>query len=417
MLSNKMLPSTIIFTIKQSVGRYCLTRSCYCTGQRVSEQLHNGTTQLLGNTYQADHMTNLRPSLIPKIGKNLHNMKYHPLNLLKQRIEKYFYSNFFNRSRNPLFSVYDSISPIVTFHQNFDSLLVPADHPSRIPSESFYLNSQFMLRAHTSAHQSDLIRTGLDAFLVFGDVYRRDTIDASHYPVFHQAEGVRLFTDHELFSKVKNRREHNLRLFENGVKDEYKQEHHTREAVELMEYDLKSTLENLAFYLFGKDVETRWVDAYFPFTHPSWELEIKYKGEWLEVLGCGVMEQKILFSAGAAEKIGWAFGLGLERLAMRLFDIPDIRLFWRYEDTGFMSQFRVEDPNTPIKYKAISQYPQTAYKMSFWLTDSYKENDFYDIVRSIGGDIVEQVHLIDDFYHPKKTKTESLLRNCVPTHG
>lgn len=198
-----MACSAAVFSFKQCIGRYRFSKCCYCTSQRVSEVQHNGTIQILGNTYQTDHMTNIRPNLIPKIGKNLHNMKYHPLNLLKKRIENHFYSNFFNRHRNPLFSVYDMISPIVTLQQNFDSLLVPADHSSRNPSESFYLNSQYMLRAHTSAHQSDLIRTGLDAFLLFGDVYRRDSIDSSHFPVFHQTEGVRLFTVHEVNSKLR----------------------------------------------------------------------------------------------------------------------------------------------------------------------------------------------------------------------
>jgi phenylalanyl-tRNA synthetase alpha chain len=193
-----MVCSAAVFSFKQCIGRYRLAKCCYCTSQRVSEVQHNGTIQILGNTYQTDHMTNIRPSFISKIGKNLHNMKYHPLNLLKKRIENHFYNNFFNRHRNPLFSVYDTINPIVTLQQNFDSLLVPAEHSSRNPSESFYLNSQYMLRAHTSAHQSDLIRTGLDAFLLFGDVYRRDSIDSSHFPVFHQADGVRLFTVHEV---------------------------------------------------------------------------------------------------------------------------------------------------------------------------------------------------------------------------
>lgn len=73
---------------------------------------------------------------------------------------------------NPLFSVYDQLSPVVSLEQNFDSLLVPQDHPSRKKSDSYYLNSEFMLRAHTSAHQVELIKMGLDNFLVIGDVYR-----------------------------------------------------------------------------------------------------------------------------------------------------------------------------------------------------------------------------------------------------
>jgi phenylalanyl-tRNA synthetase alpha chain len=88
-------------------------------------------------------------------------------------------------------------------------------------------------------------------------------------------------------------------------------------------------LENLARFVFG-DVEMRWVDAYFPFTEPSLELEIFYNNEWLEVLGSGVIADKVMLNAGKDinVEVGWALGLGLERWAMKLFDIKDIRLFW-----------------------------------------------------------------------------------------
>ena len=99
---------------------------------------------------------------------------------------------------NPIFSVYDNLNPCVTVEQNYDNLLVPLDHPSRKPSDCYYLNSENMLRAHMTAHQRDLISAGLDNFLMIGDVYRRDQIDATHYPVFHQVDGVRLFTQHEV---------------------------------------------------------------------------------------------------------------------------------------------------------------------------------------------------------------------------
>lgn len=97
-----------------------------------------------------------------------------------------------------------------------------------------------------------------------------------------------------------------------------------RAGVDLAVKELKGTLEGLAKHLFG-DVECRWVDAYFPFTEPSFELEIFFEGDWLEVLGCGITQQSILDGNGNAGNTAWAFGLGLERLAMVLYDIPDIR--------------------------------------------------------------------------------------------
>uniref|UniRef100_A0A8C0QK99 phenylalanine--tRNA ligase n=1 Tax=Chelonoidis abingdonii TaxID=106734 RepID=A0A8C0QK99_CHEAB len=172
------------------------------------------------------------------------------------------------------------------------------------------------------------------------------------------------------------------------------------EAVRLVEFNLKQVLTKLVTHLFGDGLEIRWVDCYFPFTHPSFEMEISFQGEWMEVLGCGVMEQQLVNSAGAEEKIGWAFGLGLERLAMILYDIPDIRLFWS-EDERFLKQFSVPHIDQKVHFQPLSKYPPLINDISFWLpSEKYSENDFYDLVRTIGGDLVEKVALIDEFTHP-----------------
>ncbi|KAK7114981.1 phenylalanine--tRNA ligase, mitochondrial-like isoform X2 [Littorina saxatilis] len=383
------------------------------TGKTSPGRALFGDTVVVDNIpYQTDHLTNVTPNILAKIGRNLHRTKHHPLYLIRKRIENYFYSHFLNRRGNPLFSVNDSISPVVTLEQNFDSLLVPEDHVSRAPSDSYYINSSYMLRAHTSAHQCELMRSGLDAFLVMGDVYRRDEIDATHYPVFHQVEGVRLFNQHELFQKVRDST--GLNIFEQGGKQTPdKQATHSMETAKLLEHSLKTTLMNLARHLFGQDVKARWVDQYFPFTHPSWELEVHHEGEWLEVLGCGIMKQEILYSAGTGDQVGWAFGLGLERLAMKLYSIPDIRLFWS-NDSGFLNQFKDCDPNTNVTYKPVSIYPQCTNDLSFWLPSSadfaFSPNDFYDVVRNEGGDLVEQVFLVDEFVHPKTQRTSHCYR-------
>merc|ERR1712025_498037 len=133
-----------------------------------------------------------------------------------------------------------------------------------------------MLRAHTSAHQSDLIKMGLDNFLVVGDVYRRDTIDATHYPVFHQMEGVRIWPVSE-----------------------------GRDAIE----ELKSTLEGLCNALFPGS-QIRWGVDHFPFTDPSLEVEVFCNDDWLEILGCGKIHPQVLENAGLTNMEGWAFGLG-----------------------------------------------------------------------------------------------------------
>jgi phenylalanyl-tRNA synthetase alpha chain len=252
---------------------------------------------------------------------------------------------------------------------------------------------------------------GLDKFLVAGDVYRRDEIDSTHYPVFHQMEGVALFREDEL------ERGRGVCLFEDNVPSggddpEDRQAVHSVEAVELASQNLKGTLDGLVKHLFGEKTETRWLPCYFPFTHPSFELEIKFNGEWLEVLGSGVMRQQILNAGGVEDKIGWAFGLGLDRLAMLLFQIPDIRLLWT-DDPRFLRQFEQVglDPSTNITFNPYSKFPACYKDIAFWLKDdSFVENDFYELVRTVGGDLVEQVEKIDSFVHPKSQRTSLCYR-------
>merc|ERR1712226_848705 len=182
---------------------------------------------------------------------------------------------------------------------------------------------------------------------------------------------------------------HQPQLFASHERTTEHQEGLTIEATKMMEYDLKSCLEDLISYLFRGKLKTRWVDVYFPFTHPSWELEIQREegGEWIEVLGCGIMEQKLVNNAGCPDRAGWAFGIGLERIAMLLYDIPDIRLFWSKDEPMYND-------------------------ISFWLKPAkdFHENDFYDIVRNVGGDLVENVECFDTYNCKKTGRTSKAFR-------
>ncbi|XP_014468138.1 PREDICTED: probable phenylalanine--tRNA ligase, mitochondrial [Dinoponera quadriceps] len=390
-------------------------RTCRTASSVANVNKNINELVLLGQKYVTDDWTNITPNVISKLGRNLHVKQYHPLWLLRQRIVDYFYKQFPGKSGTPAFSIHDNICPVVTTSQNFDSLLVPKDHPSRRKSDCYFVNQDTLLRAHATAHQAELISMGLNNFLVIGDVYRRDEVDSTHYPVFHQVDAVRLCTLQEIFHDVNDPA--GLKLFEHsGTETADKQGCHTLEAVKMMEQELKSTLIGLAQTVFGKDVQCRWVDQYFPFTHPSWELEILFNDKWLEIVGCGVMRQEILQKSGAVDRIGWAFGLGLERLAMRLYSIPNIRLFWS-EDISFLNQFKVDDHNAHIQYKPISIYPPCTNDISFWLPEdgSYFPNDFYDLVREIGGDMVDQIILKDEYVHPQ-TKRMSHCYSIVYRH-
>ena len=323
---------------------------------------------------------NIPESIFDRMNRNLHRTESHPLGIIKAAIQEYF------EGRHPgEFRFFDDLRPIVKTEANFDELLIPEDHVSRSPNDTYYVGDGTVLRCHTSAHQAELLRGGHAAFTCTGDVYRRDTIDATHYPVFHQMEGVRVFEEDDW----------------GGEGD----------GTAHAEAELRSTLEGLAKHLFG-DVECRWVDAYFPFTEPSIELEIFYRGEWLEVLGCGVMRQEILegnLPAGASGKRrrAWAFGLGLERLAMVLFGIPDIRLFWS-GDERFLSQFKAGDLTT--QFQPYSKYPPCNKDMAFWLSDAFTENNLCEVVRGVAGDLCEEVKLIDEFTNPKLGRTSHCYR-------
>ncbi|KAL6059548.1 phenylalanine--tRNA ligase [Balamuthia mandrillaris] len=391
-------PGLLAFTLP---GSRFAHRRFFSTTTASSSTSRHYTHPLLQDVIP-DETNNVPASLIQRLGVNLHRQPFHPLNTCKRKIERYFTAFPLEEGKDPhpqdphraLFRTYDNFSPIVSVKDNFDDLLFPEDHVGRSPNDTYYLNRTTLLRTHTSAHQNQLLREGVGAFLVTGDVYRRDTIDRTHSPVFHQMEGVRVFEPHQLSLNE----EANLQL---------------------VEQDMKSKLEGMVRSIFGPDLVIRWVDAYFPFTHPSWEMEIFFEDkDWLEVLGCGVVHQDIMRQCGLGAKKGWAFGIGLERLAMILFGIPDIRLFW-VQDKRFLSQFlpspsssippeeQVLDMNT--KFKPFSKYPLVQRDIAFWLpapsapaSSAFHENSFFEVVRGVGNELVESVEEVDRFVHPKK---------------
>lgn len=359
-----------------------------------------------GKTYPTDSYTNVTPTILEKTTRQLHLIPKHPVAIIKDLIASGF----------PGFKHYDTFSPVVTTKENFDDLCFSDDHPGRAVTDTYYLNEKIMLRTHTSAHQLQVM-TESDKILVTADVYRRDEIDASHYPVFHQMEGAQLFDAKTAVDDIRKDIAQTTSAASGSIHttdttlitpENPKQDCHDEAAMLATADHLKHSLNMMVRKLFSheKDLQVRWIDAQFPFTSPSWEMEILYQGKWLEVLGCGVIRQDILNNAGKPDKIGWAFGLGLERLALVLFGIPDIRLFWSKDDR-FLKQF---EPGTIQKFKPFSKYPACIKDISFWSNDQFHENNFCEIVRDVAGDIVEDVHLIDEFTHPKTKKRSMCYR-------
>jgi phenylalanyl-tRNA synthetase alpha chain len=342
------------------------------------------TRVALSSAVKLSATSNVPRSVLSLVGKNLHRQRNHPLSIVKDRMCGYLQSPAYNASTPQSFRVFEELSPVVTVAQNFDELLTPSDHVSRSRNDTYYVDDTHVLRCHMTAHQGELLRAGHRRFLMVGDVYRCDTVDATHYPVFHQLDGVRLF-----------------------------QRSAEAHSVDHVVADMKRALEGMIAQIFGQ-VRFRWVDAYFPFTEPSFELEIWYRDEWLEVLGCGMMRQQIIDTHTAAlpsaeqrDCVGWAFGIGLERIAMALYQVPDIRLFWS-EDERFLRQFDAQRPSAP--FRPYSKYPAVWHDVSMWVGANFHVNQVHELVRDVAGDLIEDVKQTDAFVHPRTQRSSNTFR-------
>lgn len=399
-----------------------IVRGIHTTDHRTNE----GVTTVHGQDYVRDNFTNIPGSIMSRVSPSpqLPYQDYHPLKILREEIESILGSNY-TPIRAP--------SPVVSTELNFDELGFPKDHPGRRPSDTYYLNQTTCLRTHTSAHEIETFRQGHLRWLLTADVFRRDEIDSSHYPVFHQMEGASVWdidafrpggsVEAECEAMELKLRESRIEITDDVQLQEaggWQMVHleHNPAAVKLALRHLKASLNMLVHDLFharwqqeadsGEPLRVRWIPAFFPFTSPSFEVEVWFRGKWLEILGTGIVQQHTLNQAGIPEKLGWAFGLGLERIAMVLFSIPDIRLFWS-RDERFLNQFKQADSSL-LSFKPYSKYPPCYKDVSFWMPEQFHENDLFETVRDQAGDLVEDVVCIDDFVHPKTKKRSRCYR-------
>jgi phenylalanyl-tRNA synthetase alpha chain len=231
----------------------------------------------------------------------------HPLTLLQDRAVRILQRLGFALADGP---------DIETEWHCFDALNTPANHPARNDTDTFYLPDGRLLRTHTSSVQIRTMVAQKPPVRVIGPgaAYRRDEIDATHLNQFNQLEG--LYVDSDVSVA-----------------------------------DLKGTLEYFVRELLGHEVQTRLRPHFFPFTEPSFELDIRspgiQSGKWMELLGCGMVNPAVFEAINAKrgdnaydpeDWTGFAFGMGLERLAMSLFGLPDIRLLIE-NDQRFLAQF------------------------------------------------------------------------------
>ena len=232
----------------------------------------------------------------------------HPLTKVLHELEDIFIGMGFSIAEGPEVE-YD--------YYNFEALNLPKDHPARDTQDTFYISDNIVLRTQTSPMQIRTMEKQRPPIRVIapGKVFRSDSVDATHSPVFHQIEGL---------------------VVDKGI----------------TMGDLKGTLELVVKKLYGEDAKIRFRPHHFPFTEPSAEVDVSCfvckgegcrvcKGEgWIEILGAGMVHPQVLRNCNIDPEVysGFAFGIGLERLVMRSYDIDDLRLFFE-NDVRFLKQF------------------------------------------------------------------------------
>lgn len=222
--------------------------------------------------------------------------KIHPLNGMIDRILDIFVGLGYTVAEGP---------HVETDYYNFEALNTPPDHPARDMQDTFYLPDNKLLRTHTSSVQIRYMEKHEPPIRIVapGRVYRRDTVDATHSAVFHQVE---------ILAVDKN----------------------------LTFAQLKGTIKEFIRQIFGEDLPLQFRASYFPFTEPSAEVDVQWQGKWLEVMGCGMVDPNVLGAVGYDPEVytGFAAGLGVERFAMVLHQIDDIRRLYS-SDLRFLRQF------------------------------------------------------------------------------
>ena len=245
---------------------------------------------------------------ITEPSKKINIGSIHPITQIIDQIKEVFLGMGYSIADGP---------EVETSHYNFDQLNTPSDHPARDLQDTFYITEDVILRTQTSPVQARVMETQKPPINIIcpGAVYRSDTLDATHSPVFHQIEG--LVVDKNITMT-----------------------------------DLKGTLEMFAKKCLGENTKIRFRPHHFPFTEPSAEADVscfvcggkgcrvcKQEG-WIELLGCGMVHPNVLRNCGIDPEVysGFAFGCGVERIAMAKFGIDDLRLLYE-NDVRFLKQF------------------------------------------------------------------------------
>ncbi|OGE73831.1 MAG: hypothetical protein A3I07_01845 [Candidatus Doudnabacteria bacterium RIFCSPLOWO2_02_FULL_42_9] len=263
------------------------------------------------------------------------------------------------------------IPEIVPTEVLFDLFNMPPGHPARSKSDSYYVDEENVLRTHDTVFwyyylsnpevKKRIANKETLGAICYGKVYRKDEIDRTHMNVFHQFGAWLIAPDEK---KI------------------------------ITPEDLKNALSDIAKNVF--EANFRFYDHQFPYTDPSFEMETEINGKWIELLGSGIVRKTVLSNLGLSGYNGWAFGFGLERLAIASMSLPDIRLLWS-KDPRVTKQLKLGQ-----KFVEVSKYPPITRDISFVVDKSFVPNDYFDLIRDIVGDLIEEVTLLDKFENEEK---------------
>jgi phenylalanyl-tRNA synthetase alpha chain len=291
----------------------------------------------------------------------------------------------------PVLTGFDNIiiPEIVPTGINFDLFDFASDHPARSKSDTYYADDTHILRTHgtvmwyyytqLSEVKERLARKEKLGVVSYGKVYRKDEIDRKHMNTFHQFDGWYMTP---------------------------------ADSDPLTIDDLRSALSEIVRAIFGEKAHFRFLGDTFPYTDPSLQVEVWIGpgapttessddagpdgGRWIEILGGGMTKQTVFKKFGIEGYNAWAFGFGLERLALISMELPDIRLLWSI-DERIKKQLHIG-----TKFVEVSKYPPVIRDISFIVPKTFSPNDYFDLVRDIAGDLVEQVELIDEYTNDEK---------------
>jgi phenylalanyl-tRNA synthetase alpha chain len=275
----------------------------------------------------------------------------------------------------PVLNTFDDIKipEIIPTDALFDLFDFAPDHPARSKSDTYYVDEKNVLRTHDTVMwyyylnlpeiKEKIAKQQTLGVMCYGKVYRKDEIDRKHMNIFHQMGGLYLQPDSMGIMPIEK---------------------------------LKEVLTEIVQGTFGKDVQYRFLDDTFPYTDPSLQIEVDVHGQWIEIMGGGMPKKSVLKKMGLEGYNGWAFGFGLERLAIISMELPDIRLLWS-TDERVVKQLKLGN-----KFVEVSKYPPIVRDISFIVSKNVALNNYFDLVRDIAGDLVEEVALVDTYENAEK---------------